>query len=102
MNVSKKAHPTTRNSYAVTLKALFEKLIDKNLLSVNPFGKIKKIHSDNTPALYFQDYHKQKLKAAIQIREPQLWLFIQFMYFCFIRPIEIRSLKVGDIHGDKI
>ena len=24
------------------------------------------------------------------------------MYFCFIRPIEIRCLKVGDIHVDKI
>ena len=31
LNISKKSHPTTRNSYAVTLKTLFERLIDKEL-----------------------------------------------------------------------
>ena len=37
------------------------------------------------------------LKAAIEKKWPDLMLFIEFMYYCFIRPKELRHLKAGNI-----
>ena len=37
-------------------------------------------------------------KELIRKEDPQLWLAIQFEYYCFIRPgKELRFMKIGDI-----
>ncbi len=62
---------------------------------------LKKVKSYATPAKYFQAYQVKRLKSAISDRDQELWLFVQFIYYCFIRPgTELRLLKVGDIHLD--
>ena len=35
----------------------------------------------------------ETIKKIVEKKNPQLWLFIQFIYFCFLRPNEIRQLE---------
>ena len=39
----------------------------------------------------------QILKTSISAQDPQLWQFIKFINYCFIRPGELRQLKLSDI-----
>jgi integrase len=52
---------------------------------------------NSTPARYFQSYQATQLGEAIQDEHPQLWLYVQFMFYTFIRPKELRGLKAGDV-----
>lgn len=58
--------------------------------------KIKKGH--NKPLRYFQPHQAAVLKDYLSKNDPELWLYCQFVYFCFIRPrSELRFLQVKHI-----
>jgi len=84
-------HPTTHNAYRAFLQNLFDSI------SPNPFSKIKELPANKTPALCFQKKQVEVLKAYISEHDPPLWLFIEFMYYCLIRPNELRQLKIQDV-----
>lgn len=97
-----KAHGnTTRNDYRVIMKSAFTWLVKRNKWPINPFSTIKKIKSEKVPALYFQKAQIAELKQMMLEKEPQLWVFVQMMYYAFIRPSELREMKVGDIFFDE-
>lgn len=85
-------HPATYNKY---LEAL------KKLLSVAGYGHLladaEKLKASPTPARYFQRHQARRLLAAIDEQDGELGLFVRFLYYCFIRPRELRRLRVGDI-----
>jgi len=89
-------HNTTYNDYITQLKSLFV-AIGKEAL----FKDIRPVRNAKSPSRYFQSFHVQKLKRHISAHDPQLWLFIQFIYYCFIRPGELRWLKASDILLDE-
>jgi integrase len=92
----------TRSCYLITMKMLFERITETKVIKENPFKKIKKIKFSSISALYFDEYQRKELKEYLAENEPQLCLFVQFIFYCFIRPGELRRLRVGDIHGSKI
>jgi integrase len=94
---SEHLHPSTRDNYREKLKTLFDIVVGEK---ANPFRKVRPIKHTTTPALYFQRYQQVILKKYFMDSEPQLWLFIQFIYYCLIRPGELRLLKIGDIFLD--
>lgn len=61
------------------------------------FDNIGRLKAIKTPCRYFELHHIKKLKAYIIENDKDLWLFICFMYYCFIRPNELRRLKISDI-----
>lgn len=42
----------------------------------------------------------RRIKKAITEQDPEPWFFIEFIYYCFIRPKELRHLRVGDVLTD--
>lgn len=88
---------TTRNHFLGTLQTIFSHLEESNIIQSNPFSALKKLKMDKRRSLDFKKTQQQVLKEEIPARDPQLWLFVQFMYYCFIRPKELRLLKIGDI-----
>lgn len=95
-------HKKTRNSYLITLKMIFNKLKDNELILVNPFTGIKSVKAGSVSKLYFNSLQEQTLEEIIHKRNPQLWLFTQFIFYCFVRPNELRRIKVGDINGNQL
>ena len=85
-------HPTTYNKYVVTLKKL---LVEAGYGYLT--AGIKNLRASSTPARYFQRHQASRLLAAIDEQDSELGLFVRFLYYCFIRPRELCSLRVGDI-----
>ena len=82
--------PSTYNDYISYLRPVLTDIGEEHLME-----GITKVKANASQAMYFQTKQIQKLKKAIQERDPELWLAVQFIYYCFIRPGELRWLKAG-------
>ncbi len=94
----RKAHKTTWNSYLATFKELWNGTFPR---IPNPWEGIEFHRDSKTSALYFQSRQIAKIKSKISECDPQLWLFVEFMYYTFIRPRELRQLKISDLLLDE-
>jgi site-specific recombinase XerD len=94
-----------RNNMRGFLKSFYRFFIKREILTKNPFEDVENARVDDS-----DDHRPFTREQATQIREAiladgdaQLWLFIEFAYFLFIRPgKELRLLRVGDIGQDKV
>jgi len=84
--------------YLQIVNMVFNSLIDLEKIEKNPFRKTKVKRGAATPAKYFNDNILGRLKIVIGKNDPQLWVAALFQYYCFIRPGELRKLKIGDIN----
>lgn len=91
-HISVSRHSTTFNSYHQKLKQLLALTGDVALID-----GISSVREHRTPARFFQRYQIEQLKAVMSDEAPDLWLFVQFLFYCFIRPGELRWLRAGDI-----
>lgn len=86
--VSSRQHlnPSTYNDYLVMFARLWKLPAHLKPLKANPI-----------PARYFTGSQVRFLAKEIQERDADLWLFVQFIFYCFIRPQELRFLRVSDV-----
>lgn len=85
------------NGHLSYFKSIFARFIEVDIIKKNPFAGIKSFPKQSVPPLYFQRNQIEILKCEISKRDPELWFFVQFIYYCFIRPGELRQLKIEDI-----
>lgn len=90
--------PKTVNAYIQDLHVIFDFLIEDKLIFENPFVNIKKQKGTSEGAKYFTASEILVLKKKIMETDSVLWLCVQLLYYCFIRPGEQRLLKVGDFN----
>lgn len=81
----------------VLLKDFFNQLIRAGEYPHNPFSEIRIRKIKGKSKLPFHPVQVAQLKAVIMQRDPQLWEAIQFEYYLFFRPAEIRQLKISDL-----
>ena len=62
---------------------------------------LESVSVPSTPAKYFQSHQVARIKDHLLKTDPQLWLACEFIYYTFIRPGELRLLKISDIHFDE-
>ncbi len=92
----KKLSGISINKYITVLSILFKGLGYEILM------ERVKVHKEHcTPARYFSPHQIPVLKNAMLTYKPELWLFCQCIYYTYIRPGELRVLKVGDILFDE-
>ena len=90
--LAQKRHKSTYNSYRQHLKQLCKGIGKDDL-----FQSLTKLKSSYTPARYFQDHQRARLKAKISTVDPMLWMLCQCIYYLFLRPnSELRLMKAGD------
>lgn len=87
---------STYSRYVIDLKVFFREIGLEHY-----FANIKTESYQHTPKQYFQRHQVKALKEYISEKDPLLWLCIQFLFYCFIRPKESRSLKAGQILFDE-
>lgn len=99
-----KLSPTSRNTYMVTMRTIWKTMIQDGITSRNPWNEIPKIKENRLGKLPLREDMKRTLIRAFAKEDPELWLFVQFMYYCFIRPGELIQLRVGaiDLDSEKI
>jgi integrase len=93
---SGKSNTTVRN-YKIRLCALYN-LAYRDSDKKNPFTGITTIKPTPTSLMFFNRRQIEAIKQYCVENNPQLWLAIQLLYYCFIRPGEMRFLKVSDVN----
>ena len=89
-------HGRTHNEHLHTFKRLFKWLGMPDVMD-----EIEMQKAISTPAKYFQQHQIAQIKKRLLEKDPSLWLACEMLYYCFIRPGEMRLLKVSDIHFDE-
>ena len=101
----KRPHIKTRWAYRNNLKRLFNLLLKSGngIISENPFQNTELPPAETTQAKRaFRDYEIEKIKAYCEKNQKdEIWAVIQFIFYTFIRPGELRNLKVNDIDLEK-
>ncbi|MCH2044796.1 MAG: tyrosine-type recombinase/integrase [Saprospiraceae bacterium] len=88
----KRLRPATYNNYLGILDRLLRPL------GYTGTKHIAKIKRDCVPARYFTRSQANFIISRLEEENPPLWFFVQFVYYCFLRPrTELRLLKVGNI-----
>jgi integrase len=94
--ISRTRQAATHNWYLSFFRTMLKRVGAPELL---PKAEAMRTHSE--PAMYFQRHQVARMKKYLIENDPELWLFCQFIYYCFIRPGELRLLKVEDILLDE-
>ena len=91
-------HPTTYNKYLEQLGKVFREIdLPGDLLA-----GIQPLRAKSVPDRYYQRQQKLRLKRLISKEDPELWLFIQFIYYTLMRPnSELRMLQVMHLMLDE-
>ena len=84
----------TKNNYLLTLAQLWKFVEKQRKMLENPWLEIDKFQEYITPQRPLNQATISILKKHLEKNDPQLWLVAQFMYYCFIRPKELRFLKI--------
>jgi integrase len=96
-----KGSNVTVNSYRNTLLLFFELLRKDKRIESNPFRLIEKRSEEKVSKAPFSLSQIESLKAAMCESAPALWLACRLQYYCFVRPGELRLLKVEDLNIDE-
>jgi integrase len=94
----KKLSAKSIKKYTELLSSFFRFCINKKYIKTNPVHGIPKCNrvNDNTARPIMRD-DIEVFKKELQ-KDPQLWLSVQFMFYCGLRPNhEVREMKIGDI-----
>lgn len=82
------------NSYICHLSALFSEAEKRGYIDENPCKKVQNLKEE----ISFQNkaFTKNMQEKVVEKakNDKELWLAIRLLYYCFIRPNEIRQLKV--------
>ncbi|MEO1808603.1 MAG: site-specific integrase [Bacteroidota bacterium] len=89
--------PTSVNMLRTFMSTAYIWMIKRGHEKENPFAGTEKLKANPEPARYFQPHQIKILQNVISKESPELWLFCQFLYYTFIRPAELRRLRIGDI-----
>lgn len=91
----------TVSNYIIRLKALFNVLIEREMLTENPAKGIKKPQAASESHTVYTEQQRILLEQHLREHYPRLFLFTRFIYFAFLRPVEITRLKAAYIKLDR-
>ncbi len=93
--------PTTLNNYREALCAVFNDIAEREECinkADNPFSGIKKRKEmQSHKNIAYRGEEKNLLLNAIKNEDEELYKFVQFIYYTFMRPNEIRQLQVYNV-----
>lgn len=93
---SKNLADTRLLAYKRSLSALYN-LVNKDN---NPFKGLPSLKAGYKSLHYFNDVQIHLIKDYVQDHDRQLWMAIQLLFYCYIRPGEMRLLKIENINFD--
>lgn len=97
LTLERKYKGKTFNVMKSFVSVLFNSMADKDIISDNPFRRIKSQRQEIGKNLAFSEAQKELLIDYMKQHCPRLYLVTQFIYFCYIRPAELMRLKVSNV-----
>jgi integrase len=91
--ITRKVSPITANSYVSYLKTLYNRMKKKQLCKTNPFIDVELLKEEDTEKVPFTLDELRIITEKLPEIDPMIWLFSLHIFYCYIRPNEIRQLK---------
>ncbi|GAA4298222.1 tyrosine-type recombinase/integrase [Aestuariibaculum suncheonense] len=86
-----------RNNYRVDLSSLVQVLVDNYIISQNYVKKIPVLKTIPQRNKTYTAEKQEEIYSYLEKEDPSLLLFIKFISYNFLRPIEVCRLKVEDV-----
>lgn len=99
-DVLEKTSASNRNNTRGDLSALFQTLVDDDILPDNYIKNINVLKSKPERNKTYGSKLEIDILEFLEKNDPILLLFVQFISFNFLRPIEVCRLKVSDLNLD--
>jgi integrase len=87
----------TRNNYRDYLKSLLNVLMDRQIILTNPARNVGKLKTKSTSHVAFTKDQQAVLEDHLRRNDPHLFDFTRFIYYAFLRPVEITRIQVKHI-----
>jgi integrase len=95
--ILKTSSASNRNNYRQELSAIFSLLAENDYIDYNFFDQIKKLSTTPVRNKTYSTQEVDKIYSHLEKEDKLLLLFIKFVSYNFLRPIEVARLKVEDI-----
>ncbi|MFL1012090.1 tyrosine-type recombinase/integrase [Flavisericum labens] len=99
-HVQLKTSPRNRNNYRTCLGSLFQVLEDNDIIDKNFISAIAKLKTNPKRNKTYSEKQHQDIFDYLEKQDPIMLLFIKFVSYNFLRPIEVCRLRVKDINLD--
>ena len=86
-----------RNNFRTDLSSITQVLVDNDILKENFIKKIPTLKTVPERNKTYSQETQEKIFGYLEITDPILLLYIKFVSYGFLRPIEVCRLKVKDI-----
>ncbi|MBT9187623.1 site-specific integrase [Zobellia russellii] len=96
-SVLQRTSPRNRNNTRTALSSFFTTLEDNELIAENFILKIKVLRAVPERNKTYTPQQLKEIDAYLKTNDPLLRLFVQFISYNLLRPIEICRLKIGDV-----
>jgi integrase len=96
-NVLQKTSPKNRNNTRTDLGSLFQTLVDNDVIQTNFVREINVLQSKPERNKTYTPKEQKEIFEYLKVNDNVLYLFVQFVSYNYLRPIEVCRLKVGDI-----
>lgn len=96
-DVLDKTSARTRNNARIDIGSIFQTLEDNELIKENFVKKINVLKSTPERNKTYTETLQTDIFKYMEENDPHLLLYVKFVGYGFLRPIEIGRLKVGDI-----
>jgi len=93
-----KTSPRNRNNYRTDLSSVFQMLEDNEIILVNYVKKIPTIKAVPTRNKTYSSNQQEEIFKHLETADPILLLYIKFISYNFLRPLEVCRVKVKDIN----
>lgn len=98
--VTKKYTPKSHNNQLSNANIFFNAMVDRDIILKNPFKKVKRKQVEEGKLLSYSKKQKDTIRYYTEKYNHPMFMFIQWIYYCFIRPAELMQLQVKHIDFD--
>lgn len=88
----------TVNAHRRTFNQAFNFCVKKKTLTKNPFRETVRLSGESDSKMPFMKTQAFFVKSKMT---PELWAAARWLYYCFIRPGELRLIRVGEVDWDE-
>jgi integrase len=88
---------SNRNNTRTDISSLFQTLVDNEILEDNFIKKINVLASKPERNKTYTSTEQKDIFQYLEEKDKILYLFVQFISYNYLRPVEVCRLKIGDV-----
>lgn len=92
-----KTSPRNRNNYRTCLSSVFQTMEDNEIIDKNYIKNISQLKTNPQRNKTYSLQLQEEIFEFLETKDPILLLYIKFISYNFLRPIEVCRLKIEDI-----